>query len=330
VNRVRRAAARTLPCLAFALACALQSSAGQAQTWPAKPVRLVVGTQVSTPIDILSRVIAESLGGILGQPVVVENRPGATGMIAAQEVLRQPADGYTLMTLFMPMTVGQTIYRNVPYDLRRDFTAIGQTVWSYNVLVVHPSVSATNARELVALLRANPGKYSFASGGAGSPAHIAGELLKQQTRTDALHVPYVQFPQGIADLLGGQIQFMFGATPPLVGHIASGKVRALAVTGPQRIAALKDVPTMAEAGFPDFVIRDWQGLIARAGTPKEVVDKVNAGIAKAMTTDAVKTALARLGADAAAGTPGDFATLIGGEVERWAGVAKAAGIKVEF
>jgi tripartite-type tricarboxylate transporter receptor subunit TctC len=300
-----------------------------AQTWPVKPIRLVVGTATSTPIDILSRVIADSLGGYLGQSVVVENKPGATGIVGAQEVLKQPADGYTLMTMFMPMTVGQTIYRNVTFDLRRDFVPIGQTVWSYNVLVVHPSIEARTVGDLVGLLRAQPGKFSFASGGSGSPAHIAGELLKQQTKTDALHVPYNQFPQAIADLLGAQIQFMFAATPPVVGHIGAGRLRPLAVTGPQRLPSLKDVPTMAEAGFGDFVLRDWQGLVARVGTPREVIDKVNAGLASAMNAESVKAALARLGADGAAGTPAEFGALISSEVDRWARVAKAANITAE-
>lgn len=313
----------------LAVAAALWLAPAGAQTWPAKPIRLVVGAPVSTPVDILSRVIAESLGGVLGQSIVVENKPGATGIVGAQDVLKQPADGYTLMTLYMPMTVGQTIFRSVPYDLRRDFTPIGQTVWSYNVLAVHPSVNAQSVTDLVNLLRAQPGKLSFASGGAGSPAHIAGELLKQQTKTDALHVPYNQFPQAIADLLGGQVQFMFAATPPVVGHIGAGKLRPLAVTGPQRIPALKDVPTMVEAGYPDFVIRDWQGFVARAGTPKDAVDRVNAGVAKAMATEPVKAALARFGADAAAGTAAEFGTLIAAEVDRWARVARASNITVD-
>lgn len=315
--------------IAAIVASAWMPNAAAQQAWPVKPIRLIVGTAVSTPIDIVSRVMAERVGDIIGQPIIVENKPGAGGMLGAQEVLKQSADGYTLMTLFMPMTVGQTIFRNVPYDLRRDFVPVGQTVWSYNVLAVHPSVNSKDARELVNLMRAQPGKFSFASGGAGSPAHIAGELLKQQTNTDALHVPYNQFPQAIGDLLSGQVQFMFAATPPVVGHIGAGKLKALAVTGPRRIAALKDVPTMVESGFPEFVVRDWQGFVARTGTPATVVEKVNAAIAQALTADSVKSVLAKLGADPAAGTPTEFGALVASEIERWARVAKASNIKVE-
>jgi tripartite-type tricarboxylate transporter receptor subunit TctC len=314
---------------AMAFAAALAAAQAVAQPYPAKPIRLVVPAAASTPIDILSRVVAERVGTLVGQPVVVELRPGATGAVGAVEVLKQPADGYTLMTTYMPMSVAQTIYARVPFDLRKDFVPVGQTVWSYNVLVVHPSVQAQSAGELVALLKSQPGKLSFPSGGPGTPAHIAGELFKLQAGAQALHVPYNQFPQAIADLLGGQHQFMFAATPPMIPHIAAGKLRPLAVTGPARIAALKDVPTMIEAGFPDFVVRDWQGIVARAGTPAEAVQKINGAIRRAMQEHEVRAVLARLGADAAAGSPEEFAELIDVEIARWAKVAKAAGIRVE-
>jgi tripartite-type tricarboxylate transporter receptor subunit TctC len=314
-----------------ALICsaALAATHATAQPYPSKPIRLVVPAAPSTPIDIVSRVVAERVGALVGQPVVVELRPGATGAVGAVEVLKQPADGYTLMTTYMPMSVAQTIYTSVPFDLRKDFVPLGQTVWSYNVLVVHPSVQARSPRDLAALLASQPGKLSFPSGGPGTPAHIAGELFKLQTATQALHVPYNQFPQAIADLLGGQHQFMFAATPPMIPHIAAGKLRALAVTGPARVDALKEVPTMIEAGFPDFVVRDWQGIVARAGTPAAVVQKINGAIRDAMQAHEVRAMLTKLGADAATGSPEEFAKLIEAEIARWAKVAKAAGIRVE-
>jgi tripartite-type tricarboxylate transporter receptor subunit TctC len=314
---------------ALAVVAALAVFQGHAQPYPSKPIRLVVPAAASTPIDIVSRVVAERLGAELAQPVVMELRPGATGAVGAAEVLKQPADGYTLMITYMPMSVAQSIDSAVPFDLRKDFVPVGQTVFSYNVLVVHPSVRVQSVQELAALLKSRPGKLSFPSGGPGTPAHIAGELFKQQTGTEALHVPYNQFPQAIADLLGGQHQFMFAATPPMIPHIAAGKLRALAVTGPLRIAALKDVPTMVEAGFPDFVVRDWQGVVARTGTPAEVVEKVNGAIRRAMEAREVRAVLAKLGADAAAGTPAEFAKLIDVEIGRWAKVARAANIRVE-
>jgi tripartite-type tricarboxylate transporter receptor subunit TctC len=310
-------------------AAALAAPGAGGQPYPAKPIRLVVPAAASTPIDIVSRVVAERMSALLAQPVVVELRPGATGAVGAVEVLKQPADGYTLMTAYMPMTVAQTIYSSVPFDLRKDFAALGQTVWSYNVLVVHSEVPVHSVQELVGLLRARPGKLSFPSGGPGTPAHLAGELFKLQTGTQALHVGYNQFPQAIADLLGGRHQFMFAATPPMIPHIAAGKLRALAVTGPARVAALKDVPTMVEAGFPDFVVRDWQGIVARAGTPPQVIASVNAAIRGAMHSPEARAALAKLGADPASGSPAEFAVLIDSEIARWGKVAKSANIKVD-
>jgi len=289
----------------------------------------VVPTSVSTPVDILSRIVAEKMGTALGQPIAVDNRPGATGIVGAEEVLKHPADGYTLLTVMMPLTVAPSIYPNVPFDLRKDFEPVGQTAFSCNVLVVHPSVPARSATELAALLNSQPGKLNFSSGGYGTPAHVSGELFKQLTGTEALHVPYNQFPQAIADLVGGQNQFMFAATPPVIGHVSSGKLRALAVTGPRRIAALKDVPTMIEAGYPDFVVGDWQGLVVRSGAPAEAVARLNAAIAAALRAEEVSRIFSRLGADPAAGSPESFARLIAMEIERWGKLARTADLKVK-
>jgi tripartite-type tricarboxylate transporter receptor subunit TctC len=317
----------------FAIIAAVSLATGAphaaAQAYPARPIRLVVPAAVSTPIDILSRVVADRVGAEVGQPLIVELRPGATGTVGAQEVLRQPADGYTIMTLHMPMSVAQSIYANVPFDLRRDFAPIGQTAWSSNVLVVHPSVKTNSPKELEALLAAQPGKLNFSSGGPGTPAHVAGELFKIETHTDAVHVPYNQFPQAIADLLSGQNQFMFAAAPPMIPHINAGKLRALAVTGPHRLPALKDVPTMIEAGYRNFNVRDWQGFVAKAGTPAAAIEKINAAIGAALHSEQVKAAFAKLGADAAPGTPQDFGKLIDTEIARWATVAKQANIRVQ-
>jgi tripartite-type tricarboxylate transporter receptor subunit TctC len=320
--------ARAILCAAT-LAIAAAAAPSRGQDYPVRPVRLVVPVATGTPIDILSRALAARLGAELGQPVVVELKPGATGAVGALEVLRQPGDGYTLMVVNMPMSVAQTIYSNVPFSLRKDFSPIGQFGAFYTVLVVHPSVKATSAEELAALLRDQPGKLSFSSGGPGTPAHVAGELFKLRTATNALHVPYNQFPQAIADLLGGQNQFMFAATPPMVGHVNAGKVRALAVTSPERIPALKDVPTMAEAGFPDFVVRDWLGLVARSGVPAEAIAKVNAALGRTLQAEDVRASYAKLGAQAVGGTPEAFGALIEAETIRWADVAKAANLKVD-
>jgi tripartite-type tricarboxylate transporter receptor subunit TctC len=324
MNTIRRAIL-----IAATLAVTTTAGLAGAQDYPVKTVRLVVPVATGTPIDILSRALATRLGTELGQPVVVELRPGATGAVGAVEVLRQPSDGYTLMVLNMPMSVAQTIYSSVPFNLRRDFSPIGQFGAFYTVLVVHPSVMANSPEELAGLLRQQPGKLSFSSGGPGTPAHVAGELFKLRTSTNALHVPYNQFPQAIADLLGGQNQFMFAATPPVVAHINAGRLRALAVTSPARIPALKDVPTMSEAGFPDFVVRDWLGLVAKSGVPAEVVAKANAALARTLQAEDVQAAYTKLGAEAVGGTPDAFGALIDAETTRWAMVAKAANLKVD-
>ena len=312
-----------------ALLVAALAHPAAAQPFPAKPLKIVVGTAVGTPIDILSRVVADKLAAQLGQPVVVENRVGAGGTVGSQEVLRQPSDGYTLMNVYMPMTVVQTIMADINYNLVKDFTPVGQFAWSYNVLAVHPSVGANTPRELAELMRSQPGKFSFPSGGPGTPAQLSGELFKMETKTEALHVPYAQFPQAISDLVAGRHQFMFGATPPLIPQINGGKLRALAVTGPQRLAALKDVPTMVESGYPDFVVRDWQGIAAKAGTPRDVVMRINGALAKVLELVDVRQAFGKLGADTAGGTPEEFGKLIAVEIERWGRVAKAANIKLQ-
>lgn len=318
---------RILVSVAALLALGTSPLQSWAQNFPTKPIRLVVPVATGTPIDILARAVASKLD--LGQPVVVEVKPGATGAIGAMDVLRQSADGYTIMMAMMPMSIGQSIYRNVPFNLRTDFIPIGQLGSFYTVLVVHPSVKANSVGDLVALLKEQPGKLNFSSGGPGTPAHIAGELFKLRTATSALHVPYNQFSQAITDLLSGENQFMFAATPPVVPLINAGKLRALAVTSPERIAALKDTPTMSEAGFPDFVVRDWLGLVAKAGTPPEVIAKVHAALEKALATEEVKSVYAKLGANIAGGSAESFGMLIDAEITRWAAVAAAANIKVD-
>src|SRR5438128_1983932 len=308
-------------------ALCLVSAAAAAQGFPAKPLRLIVPYSVGTPPDIVGRIAAGHLQAALGEPLVVDNRPGAAGTIGLAELARQPADGCTLLAIAMPTSVAPALYPGSKLDLEHDFQAVGQMVFSYNVLVVHPAVPARSVIELVALLKAQPGQYSFGSGGNGTPAHLSGELFKQQTGAQAQHIPYNQLPQAVADLVAGRLQFMFLASAPALAQVKAGALRALAVTGPKRRELLKDVPTMVEAGFPDFVIRDWQGLIVRAGTPRSIIERLNAELNRSMSRPEVRAQLEKMGAEAATGTARAFDELIAAEVQRWDRLVKTADIK---
>ncbi len=309
-------------------ALALVSLAAQAQGYPSKPIKLIVPYGVGTPPDIVSRLVADKMTGGLGQPVVVENRPGASGTVGLAELGKQPADGYTLYNMLIPVSVAPALYPQQGLDFRKTMEPVGQFTWYYNVLVVHPDVKANTVKELVDLLKGG-GNYSFASGGNGTPAHLSAELFKLQSGVKATHVPYNQFPQGIADLVAGRIQFMFLTSSVSVPLVQSGKVRALAVTGNERLATLPNVPTMVEAGYKDFLVRGWDGLVVRPGTPKPVVDRLNAELAKAVATPEVRTRFAALGVEPVSGSPAAFGDLIHSEVDRWTRVVKDAEIRVD-
>jgi tripartite-type tricarboxylate transporter receptor subunit TctC len=298
-----------------------------AQSFPAKPVRLIVPYSVGTPPDIVSRLIADRMGAGLGQPVLVENRPGATGTVGFMELTRAPADGYTMYNMLMPVSVAPALYPQLGLDFRKSMDPVGQFTWYYNVLVVHPSVKATNVQELVQLLKAKQQNFSFASGGNGTPAHLSGELFKLQAGIEAQHVPYNQFPQGIADLVAGRIQFMFLTSSVSVPLVQSGKVRGLAVTGGQRLEQLPSIPTMMELGYKDFLVRGWDGLVVRAGTSPAIVERLNAELAKAVATPQVRERFASLGVEPVSTSPNEFGDLIASEVDRWTKVVRDAQIR---
>lgn len=300
-----------------------------AQAFPSNVIRIVVPTAPSTPPDIISRVVAAALTESEGWRVIVENKPGAVMTIAGTEVLKQPADGYSLYALSLPASAAPAFLPNMPFRLEADFAPVIKISTSYNVLVANLAVPAKSVSELVALLKSQPDKLTFSSGGFGTPAHLIGEMFKLQTGVKATHVPYQQFPQAIGDLLNGTNQYMFITMLPVVDLINSGKLRALAVTGPKRIAALKDVPTIVEEGFPNLVVEDWVGLSAKAGTPPEVVARLNAAINKALGTPKVREAFARVGAEPAGGTPDDFGNLVKSQVAYWDKVVKDSGIKMQ-
>jgi len=324
-------AARWVRCFAFAFA-ALASIAmpAQAQTYPTKPIRLVVPFPAGGTTDILARAVAQKLSETLGQQVIVDNRPGAGGNIGSELVARSAPDGYTLlMGTVGTHAINVSLYPKLPYDPVKDFTPIVLVAGVPNVLVVNPSLPARSVAELIAYAKANPGKLNFASSGSGTSIHLSGELFKVLTGVQMTHVPYKGSAPALTDLVGGQVQLMFDNLPSSLAFIKAGKLRALAVTSKTRAAALPDVPTMVEAGVPDFEASSWFGILAPAGTPRDIVVRINAEVAKWLATPDAREKLAGQGAIAAGGAPEDFARHIASETAKWARVVKASGAKVE-
>jgi tripartite-type tricarboxylate transporter receptor subunit TctC len=298
--------------------------------FPSKPIRIVVPFPAGGTTDILARAVAQKLTDTLGQTVVVDNRPGAAGNIGAELVAKSPPDGYTLlMGTVGTHAINASLYAKMPYDHVKDFAPVILVAGVPNVLVVHPSVPANNVQELIAYIKANPGKVNFASSGSGTSIHLAGELFKTMAGLSMTHVPYKGSAPAVTDLIGGQVQLMFDNLPSALPQIKAGKLRALAVTSAQRASALPDVPTVAEAGLPGFDATSWFGLLAPAGTPKDVVAKLNAEVAKWLASTEAREKLAAQGAIAAGQSPEDFTRHIAAETAKWQKVVKESGAKVD-
>ena len=304
-----------------------------AETWPAHPVRMIIPFTPGGSSDVLGRALSDVLGRALGQPVVIDNVPGAGGSLGAEKAARSPADGYTLfMGHIGTLAVNPALYPKLGYDPLRSFTPVAWVARVPNVLVVHPSVPANTLRELVAYAKAHPGKLAYGSGGSGSAAHTTMEYFKMQTGTSFLHIPYRGTAPSVQDLLAGQVQVLFTGVPALLPQIKAGRMRALAVSSPRRLAVLPDVPTVAESGIPGtqgFEADQWYGLVAPAGTPPEIVARLNQEVNKALALDEVRVRLAAEGAEPTPTTPQAFGQLIAREIPRWDKVVKAARIHLD-
>jgi len=316
--------------LAVPIVLGLIAGAANAQSYPERLVRIIVPQGPGGPTDLLARVAGQRLQSALGQNVVIENRPGAGGVIAAKAAGSAEPDGYTLfMGNTSVLVLIPILSRSANYDPAKLFTPVARLAESYQVLVVHPSLPVKTVAELVAYAKTNPSKLNYSSAGIGNTIHLAGELFNHSAGVNIVHVPYNSGAEATTAVLGGQVQMTFVNITGLPPLIADGKLRALAVTSPKRLAALPDVPTMIESGYPDFVVRAFFGIVAPAGTPAAIVDKLNATINAEMTSNEMQTTLKRLGAEAGSGTAADFAAFIADERRRWSAVAKAANISID-
>jgi tripartite-type tricarboxylate transporter receptor subunit TctC len=314
--------------LALFLACILHVPLALAQ-YPVKPVRLVIGFAAGGGADILARTIAPKLGEVLGQQIVVDNRPGAAGNIGVELVVKSPPDGYTLLMGVPGLVINPSLYAKLPYELARDVAPISLLGAVPNLLVVHPSVPASSVRQLVQLAKDNPRKLNFASSGAGTSLHLAAELFKVMARIDIVHVAYKGGAPAVADLMGGHVDLMFDVLPSSMPHVKAGKLKALGVTSERRTPLLPELPTVAESGLPGYRAITWNGILAPAATPRDIINKLNGAITQVLRTPEMKERFAAIGTEPIWTTPDEFAAFLRAESVKWAGVIKSAGIKVE-
>jgi tripartite-type tricarboxylate transporter receptor subunit TctC len=318
------------PVVSAALLLALLfAAAARAQDYPSRPVHVVVPYPAGGPNDIIVRIVGRRLGETLGQPIVVENRPGAGGNIGTDSVAKSAPDGYTLVSVGPGALIINPLLGKVPYDTMRDFAPVTVMAIAPNALVAHPSFPAKSVAELIALARAKPGAINYASGGSGSTPHLAAALFAVMAKVDLTHVPYKGTGPATADLIGGQVQIAFLGIPTVLPHIRSGKLRALAVTGRQRSPELPGVPTVDEAGVAGYEVSPWYGLLAPAGTPAAVVARLSNEVTKIVRAPEMREQLAAQGAEPAGGTPGDFAKTLRADAAVWGKVVKAAGIRAD-
>jgi len=315
--------------VALLLIASLAAGASLAQDYPSKPIRMVVPFSPGGSTDVLARIVGQKLTERSGQPVIIENRAGAGGNIGAEQVARSAPDGYTLLLGGVPHAISASLYSKLPYDLAQDLAAIAEIASFPSAIVLHPSLPANSVKELIALARARPGRFSFGSAGNGSPNHLSLELFQTMAGVRMVHVPYKGSGQLVGDLLAGQVQLASMGLPVAVPHVQSGKLRAIAVTGAARSTLLPEVPTVSEAALPGFEVTSWYGVFAPAGLPADIVAKLNSEIGSAVTAAEVKERLAALGAEPSVKSPDQFGRYVRQEITKWAKVVKDSGAKAE-
>ena len=325
---MQRSLARSLARTLAALALALPWTA-MAQSWPARTVRIVVPFAAGGPADIYARAIAEKLSQSLGQSFVVEDKPGGGSIVGTDTVAKSAPDGYTLLMMSNTHTVNESLIPDKPFALLRDFVPVAPVNYSDLLMVVHPSVPAATVAEFVALAKAQPGRLNYASSGPGTPYHMAGELFKAMAGVDVVHVPYKGSSGARTDILGGQVQMMFDAITTMAPHVRSGKLKALGSTGRVRSTVLPEVPTVSKAGVAGYEAVIWLGVLAPAGTPKAIVERLNAEITRVTSAPEMREAWARQGATAMAMTTEEFGRYLREDIEKWARVVKLSGAKAD-
>jgi tripartite-type tricarboxylate transporter receptor subunit TctC len=315
--------------LLLGVGLAMLAGAALAQPYPSKPVKLIVTYPPAGSSDLMARILGQKLSDLWGQPVVVENKPGAAGAIGMEYAAHQAADGYSFVIANLGPAVINPILTRVPFDVERDFVPVSLIATGPNILVVNPSSPAKTLGELIAYAKANPGKLNFGSGGPGSIAHMSGEMLKSLAHVDIVHIPYKGGILSVNDLLAGHVDLVFSDALPVMQHIRAGKLRALATTGPERSPLVPDIPTCVESGVPGLVAVNWWGVLLPAGTPKPIVEKFHADLVKVMQQAEVREKFASLGVDAVSGTPAELAAYMKSETAKYAKLIKEANIRAE-
>jgi tripartite-type tricarboxylate transporter receptor subunit TctC len=312
---------------AFALPALAQNQADKG--WPDRPVKIVVPFGPGGPADVYARILGQALTEQFGQQFIIDNKPGAGALIGTEVVAKSAPDGYTLLMMSNTHTTNETLFTHKPYQLMRDLVPVSPVNSSDLVMVVHPSVPAKTLQEFIALAKAQPGKLSYASSGPGTPYHMAGELFKAMSSTDILHVPHKSSGEARNDVMGGHVQMMFDAVTTMKGAIDAGEVRALGTTGLQRSAILPNVPTIAEAGVPGYEATIWLGIMAPKGTPPDIVNRLNAEIAKVVATPKIRDAWAAQGAVPMTMTPAAFGEFLEKDIAKWAKIVKISGATIQ-